>query len=75
MALPENMTGMVVEAHGDGLTLLVRRGGSAWCGQAEGGLVKVGRGAWSKGEYEVLVGTNAPGGEKPFRLRIVEVAR
>jgi hypothetical protein len=75
MELPENMLAMTVEVEGERLTLLVRAGQGKWCGRAGGGKVSVGRGAWSKGTYDILVGTEEPGGSRPFKLKIREEPR
>lgn len=75
MELPENMLAMTVEVEGERLTLQVRAGRSKWCGKAEGGKVSVGRGAWTKGTYEILVGTEEAGGSRPFKLKIWEAPR
>ncbi|MBK8257778.1 MAG: hypothetical protein IPK82_34555 [Polyangiaceae bacterium] len=75
MELPENMLAMTVEVEGERLTLLVRAGQGKWCGKADGGKVAVGRGAWTKGTYEIFVGTEEAGGARPFKLKISEVPR
>ena len=75
MELPENNLAMTVEVEGERLALQVRAGKSKWCGKAEGGKVSVGRGAWSKGTYDILVGTEDAGGSRPFKLKIREEPR
>lgn len=75
MDLPENMLAMTVEVEGERLTLQVRAGQGKWCGKASGNKVAVGRGAWSKGTYDILVGTEEAGGNRPFKLTIREEPR
>ncbi len=75
MELPENMLAMTVEVEGERLTLQVRAGKSKWCGKVDGNKVTVSRGAWSKGTYDIFVGTEEAGGNRPFKLAIREEPR
>jgi hypothetical protein len=75
MELTANMLAMDVEVAGEAVALHVRQGRNNFCGKPEGGVLRVGRGAWTKGEYELFVGTTEAGQTKPFKLRVVEVKK
>ena len=57
---------------GEGLALFIRQGNNVFCNEAGESPTQVSRGAWSRGEYEIRVGTVAAGGSVPYVLRVVE---
>lgn len=73
MVLEQNTLALSVDVEGDDLVLYVRSGRSKWCGKVDDERMTVGRGAWSKGSYEIFVGTRAQGGQAPFKLRVDEL--
>ena len=72
LTLTGNQLEMHVEGAGEGLALFIRQGNNVFCNEAGESPTQVSRGAWSRGEYEIRVGTVAAGGSVPYVLRVVE---
>jgi hypothetical protein len=71
MVLAEPMTGLQIEWDAADVVLEVRSGNSHWCSRENE--QRLGRGAWSAGEYALRFGTVAQGSETPYTLTVREL--
>jgi hypothetical protein len=72
LTLEGNQLALAVEVIPAGTALWIRSGSNHYCNRPDEAPTRVGRGAWSAGTYELLVGTTEPGATTSYTLRVIE---
>lgn len=72
LTLEQNQLELRVEVDAPGTALWISSGHNHFCSEPGDPNVRVGRGAWSRGDYEIRVGTAEAGASVPYTLHVVE---